>query len=285
MRGLALIASAFALAGCSLQTMALRSTAGLLVDGAKTYYGEPDATLAREAMGPQLKLVEALLENEPGNLRLLALASQGFGGYAHLFLEDDQPERAKTFYLRGRDYGLRLLARQKAYARVLAQSPSELEDALRQAARADVPALFWTAYCWAGWVNLSRDSSAAVADLPKAALMMKRVNELWPEYYFAGSEIFFGVYYASRPKMLGGDPEKAKTHFERAHRVNGGKFLTAHLLEARYYAVAAQDQELFKSLLAKVKESEAGALPESRLADEVAKKKAAALLEKINDYF
>jgi hypothetical protein len=34
-----------------------------------------------------------------------------------------------------------------------------------------------------------------------------------------------------------------------------------------------------------VKEAPAGALPEANLADAVAKKKAAALMEKINDYF
>ena len=42
---------------------------------------------------------------------------------------------------------------------------------------------------------------------------MKRTHELDPDYNFAGSDLFFGVYYASRPKLLGGDPEKAKEHF------------------------------------------------------------------------
>ena len=58
-----------------------------------------------------------------------------------------------------------------------------------------------------------------------------------------------------------------------------------HVLNARWYAVAIQDRELFKQLLTKVLESPAGVLPEARLTDEAAKRKAAAYLEKIDDYF
>jgi hypothetical protein len=85
--------------------------------------------------------------------------------------------------------------------------------------------------------------------------------------------------------MLGGDPAKAKVHFDWAHKITRGNYLMAHVLNARWYAVAVQDRELFKQLLTKVLVSPAGILPEARLTDEAAKKKAAALLEKIDDYF
>ena len=115
--------------------------------------------------------------------------------------------------------------------------------------------------------------------------LMQRVHDLDPDYHFAGSDLFFGTYYASRPAILGGDAAKAKAFFQEARRRTGGKYLMTYVLEARYYAVAAQDQELFKGLLAKVKDAESGALPDARLTDEVAKRKAGLLLEKINDYF
>jgi hypothetical protein len=114
---------------------------------------------------------------------------------------------------------------------------------------------------------------------------MKRSHELAPEYDFAGSDLFFGVYFASRPKLLGGDPEKAKEHFKWAERLTDGKYLMTYVLEARTLAVGLQDRALFESLLAKVQQSPAGRLPQARLADEVAKRKAAALMEKIDDLF
>jgi hypothetical protein len=253
--------------------------------GVAAYYDESDPQLAREAMASQLKFVEGLLQSDPKNRRLNRLAAEGFGGYTFLFIEDAQPERAKVFYLRGRDYALRALSAQPGLANLAAMMPDDLERALKSAGKADAPALFWAAFCWSGFINLSKDSPQAVAELPKAVAVMKRSQELDPRYDFAGSDLFFGVYYASRPKLLGGNPAKAKEHFQRAGSLTQGQYLMAYVLEAKSLAVALQDRALFESLLAKVKDSPAGRLPGARLADEVAKLKAAALMEKANDLF
>lgn len=282
---LALVLMGFGPLGCSLKAIALRSTAELLQDGAVAFHEESDPAFAQETMGSQLKLVEALLQNDPANPRLLLLAAEGFNGYSFLFLEDPQPERAKGLYLRGREYALKTLARRPAFARLTELPLEGLEQALKKAEPADVAALFWAGFGWAGWINLSKDSAAAVAELPKAVLLMQRVRELDPGFHFGGPSMFFGVYYASRPAILGGDIRKAKADFQEARRLTSGHYLMTYVLEARYYAVAAQDQELFKSLLAKVREAPAGALPRARLADEVAKRKAAALLQQMEEFF
>ena len=264
-----------ALTGCSLNTLALRSTTTLMGRGVSAYYDESDPQLAREAMASQLKFIEGLLQSDPQDGRLNLLAAEGFGSYAFLFIEDSQPQRAKAFYLRGRDYALRSLD----------TTPERAEGSLAGRGRADAPALFWAAFCWAGHINLAKDSPEAVVGLPAAVALMKRSHELAPDYNFAGSDQFFGVYFASRPRLLGGDTEKAKEHFKWAERLTEGKFLMTYLLEAKTLAVALQDRALFESLLAKVKEAPAGRLPGARLADEVAKLKAAALMEKIDDLF
>lgn len=269
------------LSSCSLKDLALRSTTELLDQGASSYYEEPDTTLAKEAIPPQLKLVEALLRNKPDDHKLLLLAAEGFCGYAFLYLEASQPERAKAFYLRGRDHAFKALG----LADLSGRSLEDVEASLQQAQKEQVPALFWTAFGWSGAINLSRDSSTALAELPKAVALMTRVHQLDKEFHFAGPDLFFGVYYASRPAMLGGDSAKAKTHFEWARRLTGGKYLMTYVLEARYYAVAMQDQELFRSLLNRVLEAPAGVLPNARLTDEIAKEQAKTLLEKADDYF
>jgi hypothetical protein len=273
------------LCACSLNSLALRSTGEILDRGVTAFYEESDPQLAREAMASQLKLVEGLLQSDPHSRRLNRLAAEGFGGYTFLFIEDAQPERAKGFYLRGRDYALRALSARRDLAGLAAKKPDDLEKSLRSASKADAPALFWAAFCWSGFINLSKDSPEAVAELPKAVAVMKRAHELDPDYDFAGSDLFFGVYFASRPKLLGGDTEKAKEHFKWAERLTDGKYLMTYVLEAKTLAVALQDRALFESLLAKVQGSPTGRLPKAKLADEVAKLKAAALLEKIDDLF
>ena len=269
----------------SIERVALRSTAVMLERGRAAALDEPDWQLGHDAMASQIKLIEILMASDPDNRTLRRLATEAFSGYAFLFVEDGQPARAKGLYLRGRDHALAALALKPAFIDLAAKNSEDFESALKIATKDDVPDLFWAGFGWGSMINLSKDDASALAGLPKAVALMKRVNELDPGFHFAGADLFFGVYYASRPALLGGSPAKAKIHFDSAHRVTKGGFLMAHVLNARWYAVAVQDRELFRQLLTKTLESPAGTLPEARLTDEAAKKKAAALLEKIDEYF
>jgi len=257
----------------------------MLERGRKAALEEPDYQLGRDAVASQLKLIETMLVSDPENLSLRRLVAEGFGGYAFLFVEDNEPQRAKGLYIRGRDHALEALALKSVFLGLKDKSIDDVEKALKWAKKEDVPDLYWAAFGWAGMINLSKDDASALADLPKVVLLMKRVYELNPSFQFGGPDLFFGVYYASRPPMFGGDYAKAKTHFEWSHKITRGQYLMTHVLNARWYAVATQDRELYQQLLTKVVEAPAGALPEARLTDEAAKKKAASLLEKIDDYF
>jgi hypothetical protein len=285
-----LAAAAAAFSACSAVNhvtnhVAVLSTADILTLGRGATLDEPDYQLAREAMAAQLKLIETLIVSEPQNRDLRRLAAEGFGGGAFLFVEDTEPARAKGLYLRGRDHALAALALKSRFAGLASKPPDEFAAALKSATIDDVPELFWAGTGWGGYVNLSKDDASALAELPKVVALMSRVVELDPAYHFDAADIFFGVYYASRPRLFGGDPEKAKAAFERAHKATQGKYLMTHVLNARWYAVAVQDRELFKQLLTKVLEAPSGQLPEARLTDEAAKRKAGFLLEKIDDYF
>jgi hypothetical protein len=157
--------------------------------------------------------------------------------------------------------------------------------ALQALSNDDVPAVFWTAFGWGGYINITRTDVGAVADLPKVTAMMEFVRHRDSTYYFGGPYLFLGSFEGSLPKALGGRPEKSKEYFERALGVNGGKFLMTYVYYAKTYAVQQQDQELFESLLKKVDEASLDVLPEARLANAAAKKKARLLLARVNDLF
>lgn len=285
-KAILLAAIALVVSGCaSIDRYALRMTASMLARGRKAALDEPDYQLGRDAVASQLKLIETLLVSEPENLSLRRLAAEGFSGYAFLFVEDAEPNRAKGLYIRGRDHALAALAFKSVFIGLKDKNIDDFEKALKWAKKEDVPDLFWAGSGWGGMINLSKNDSSALAELPKVVLLMKRAWELDPAFHFGGVDMFYGVYYASRPAMLGGDPAKAKVHFDWAHKITRGHYLMTHVLNARWYAVAVQDRELFKQLLTKVIESPAGVLPEARLTDEAAKRKAAIYLEKIDEYF
>ncbi len=127
-----LATAAAALAGCSaVNHVAVLSTADILTLGRGATLDEPDYQLAREAAPAQLKLVETLIVSEPGNRDLRRLAAEGFAGGAFLFIEDDDPARAKGLYLRGRDHALAGLALKSRFAGLANKPLDDFEAALK----------------------------------------------------------------------------------------------------------------------------------------------------------
>jgi len=272
-------------AGCSPRVLAVRTTVPVMTRGAASMEEEGDLALAEQAMPSQLKLLDGLLANDPGNASLLTLTSKGYGGYAFLFVEGADEARASALYLRARDFGLRALKRSAACELAAETDPALIDACLARFKRRDAPALFWTAYAWSGAVKLKLDSPESIAEFPKIERMMRRVDALSPGFFYGGPDTFLGSYYGGRSKMLGGDPEKAKRHFDKALAAGGARFLTVQLLYARYYAVQFQDKGLFHDLLTRVAAASPDILPEQRLANTVAIKKAKELLKKEDELF
>ncbi|MCI0708235.1 MAG: TRAP transporter TatT component family protein [Ignavibacteriae bacterium] len=275
---------ALVLQGC-IQTLAIRTMGGIMDYGFEAFNEETDLKLAEDALGSNLKLIEALIKGDPENERLLFMASQGYSAYALAFAEDESQERAKVFYIRGRDYGLRLLKLNSAMRTAFDGDTGELQRALQSLSKDDVPAVFWTAFGWAGYANLARTDVEALAALSKISAMMEFVLQQDPGYYYAGAHLFFGSVAGSIPAVLGGKPERAKEQFEKALSLNGGKFLMTHVYYAKTYAVQAQDKQLFDSLLTVVDEASLDILPEAKLPNAVAKRKAELLRESMDDLF
>ncbi len=284
MKKLALLLSALLLQGC-IQTMAIRTMGGIMDYGLEAFNEEGDLRLAEGALGSNLKLVEALIKGDPQNTKLLLMASQGFNAYALAFAEDDSIERARMFYLRGRDYAMRVLNQNQKVSEALDRDVPALQAALATLTKEDVPAVFWTAFGWGSYINVTRSDVGVVADLPKVLAMMEFVRQTDPTFYYGGPYLILGSIEGSVPQVLGGKPEKAKEYFERALSVSGGRFLLTYVYYAKVYAVQTQNQELFESLLKKVEDASPDVLPEARLSNAVAKKKARLLREHVNDLF
>jgi hypothetical protein len=271
--------------GCSFQKIAVNATASLINYNLLSFYEEEDPEIAKLAGASNLKILEGLIKADPENDTLLIKASQGFGGYAFLFVEDDDPKRAEALYRRGSEYGLAVLQKKDGFRKGLKGSIEEFKKSLLEFSREDTPALFWTTYCWGAKINMNRNSPQALIEVPRVKLLMDRVLELDESYFYGGPHLLLGTYYASKPKMLGGDPEKAKEHFEKAIRLGQNKFLMGQVMYARFYAVQVQDKELFKQLMDEVLKAGPDILPQQRLSNQVAKIKAEKSLKEIDQVF
>jgi hypothetical protein len=226
-----------------------------------------------------------MIKSDPENERFLLFAAQGYNSYALAFCEDDSVERARVFYLRAKDYGMRILMKNRKFREALDGDITTFREAVKTFDKDDVPAIFWTAFSWGSYVNITRTDVAGLADLSKVLALIEFVAEKNPSFYYGGAYLFLGTIEGSTPKALGGNPSKAKEYFKKGLMFNGGKFLMTQLYYAKTYAVATQDQPLFESLLKQVEEASPDILPEARLANIVAKQKARRLLAQENELF
>lgn len=244
---------------------------------------ETDLELAEKSAASNLKLLESMLRSDPENQDILQLLTSGYASYAIGFVEDETPERARNFYIRSKEYGIKLLKLKRSFNERLAYK--DFENSLLTFKKEDIPALFWTGIAWGSYISLSLTQPDALADLPKVEAMMRRIIELDDTYFYGGAYFYLGALYGSRPKLFGGNPEESKRNFERCIYMNNGKFLLAYVYYAKTYAVQIQDPELFQELLLKVENSPVDILPEANLINAIAKKKAERLKEQFSDLF
>ncbi len=270
--------------GC-VKDIAVGTVGGIIDEGFGAFKEEQDLDFVGQALPANLKLVEVMLKNSPDDERLLLRASEGYSSYALGFVEDYDPVRARGFYLRGRDYGLRILHENEELTRALKGSPDELRAQLSKLDNDMVPAVFWTAFGWGSYINLSLTEPDALIDLPRTEAMMQFVLERDSSFYYGGAHVFLGTLYGSRGRMLGGNPDLAKQHFEKAIEMNRGRFLMTYVYYARSYAVQTLNEALFDELLTKVRNESLEVLPEFRLANAIAKRKAEALIQRKPDLF
>lgn len=273
------------ISGCSFQQIAIRSMGGLMENGFIVLNEESDLDIAEKSAASNLKLLEAMIKSDPENEKLLHLANMGYASYALGFVEDDYPERARNLYLRSKNFGMQLLKKNKDFATAISGNLENFHKALHTFSKDDIPALFWTGIGWGSYVSLSLTEPEALADLPKVEEIMKYVAQKDSSYFYGGAHFFLGALYGSRPKVLGGNPDESKKHFEKCLQINGGKFLMSYVYYARTYAVQIQDSNLFEDLITKVDEASMDVLPEARLSNAIAKKKAEKLRNQKNDLF
>lgn len=264
--------------------MTVGSVGLLLEEVARSSYKQSDLRIIREGMPAYLMLIDGMIEAWPNNEQLLIGAAQSYSSFASAFVEDQDKEYAKLLHGRAKEYALRSLEK-RGFKKPIQRSLESFEAGLKDLEKGDVPYIFWTAACWGNWISLNLDSMEALAELPRVELMMRRVLELDEGYYYGGAHIFMGIWFASRPKMAGGDLQKAQHHFLKALDLGEGKFLMAYIYYANHYARRVFDKDLFTSTLQTVLEAPADISPELTLLNTVAKQKAKDLLNRVDEYF
>ena len=276
-----LLASCFLLlSSCALRKPATAITADTLTRGMIAVESESDVFVARESALSLIKILDVLHYGNPKNKKFLGLLAKAYGNYAFGLAElegmkggaEEWISRAKRFYAKGRDYGIAALSTGKTS---IAEIPlNKFEKNLKRFSKKDVPTLFWTAFSWGSYINMSRDDIVAAADLPRVQALVDRALELEPEFQCGVTYAFKGALLAGNPFLTGSKPEMAKPYFEKALDACNGAYLMTKVMYAEWYLNTIGDKVAFKKALEEVITADASVLPQQRLANELAKERA-----------
>ncbi len=282
-----LLAAALAVqlwSGCGIVRKSAISVMGPMIDKTvKISYRDQDLETVGKALPANLLLIRGMAEEAPGDRDLWSVATQLYYSYGYAFVEDDNPDEAMLIYKQGRDLGTRFLRREgwfKPDRDIVA-----FERGLEKARREDGPILFWTLSNWVSWINIAQTDPAAVADLPYAEAALGRLLQIDPNYFLGMPHAMLGTLLASKPAIAGGKPEEARKQFDQAFAISGRRLLIFQVLYAQYYCRQVQDADAFVKTLEEVLHTPADVEPNYRLLNEVAKRKAARLMEHKDEWF
>lgn len=280
-RTVALAAALYCLTGCSLFI-------GNAVDNAAdnlttAILNQDDPETVRDGAPAYLLLMDSLVEGAPQDPEILQSASSLYAAYAAVFVED--PERAARLAVRSRNYAARGLCETRESGCGLVElSFDEVEIRLADFDQQDVDALYTLAVSWLVYIRTHSEDWKAIADLPKVEAVLQRLLQLDESYENGSIHLFLGVLKTLRPPALGGEPEVAKVHFERAIEISQGRDLSVKVEYARNYARVLYERELHDRLLTEVLETDP-VYPGLTLMNTVAQREAIVLLAEADDYF
>jgi hypothetical protein len=288
--------AAVALSACSLKKMAVRTVADALSESGDVFSRDDDPELVRDAVPFALKLYESLLDTIPRHGPLLVATCSGFTQYAYAFVETEAVvlgderhaeasalrARALRLYLRGRDYCMRAME-----VRFRGIGPKLLNDpvpALTPARQADVPMLYWTAASWGAAISLGLDQPDLAVDFPVVRALAERALAL-DETWSKGAIHELMISLDSLPEALGGNPDRARQHFDRAVALQKGLSPGPYVALATGVAVPARNRAEFESLLNKALAVDPGDDMSGRLATLITQRRARALLDQVDARF
>ncbi len=276
-----LVSGLFTINGCQAVVGAVSS--GFADDLSEAILNNDDLHIVEEGLPTYIILIDALLLSSGDNADLLLAAAELNGAYAAAF--DEDPQHRKSLSAKALRQALKgSCLKQTLLCDIESKKYDEVVPVVATIGEKNIEVLYALARAWAGWIHAHADEMQAVAQLSSVRLLIERVVELDELYDFGSPHMYMGMFESLLPPALGGRPEVAKVHFQRAIDISEGRNLYAKVLYAQSYARLVYDRELHDRLLNEV--VEANPLVESyTLQNTVAQKLAHELLDDADEYF
>ncbi len=252
-------------------------------DLAATILEFDDPETIKKGVPAYLILISSMIKGDPDNPDLLESGAKLYGAYASSFTSSAESKRA----LANRAFGYASRAmciRDSRFCEIKSISYFEFEKLLASVEKDQAEHLLIFVSGWAGVIEANSTDWNAIAELPKVKVGIMRVIELDETVSNGNAHLYMAVMESLLPPSVGGKPEVAKKHYDRAIEISKGTNQMAKVLYAEKYARMLFDRELHDELLKQVVNSDDGPKDQT-LINTLAKQKAAELLLNADDYF
>lgn len=265
----------------------VKSATGPIIDNlTMSVMKQKDLDTVKDGAPAFLLMIDGMVESSPDDPDTLMAAANLYSAYNSAFVADQNPARAKLMAEKAKDYAFKAMSlRNDGFADTYDKAFSKFEPVVLTFEEDDVEIMFLVITTWAAYIQANSYNMDNLADIAKIEALANRLLVLDENYYFGSGHLVMAVLKTLLPAALGGKPEVAKVHFEKAIEISKGKFLPAYVMYAQKYARMKFDRELHDRLLKTVINTPVDIVPELTLINAIAQKQARALLADADEYF
>ncbi len=244
---------------------------------------QDDPETARAAIPSYMILIDSMIEGNPDNPTLLSAAATLYASYGAVFA--DEPVRAMRLTRKARGYALHAMC--ETYSQACGwreMTYDEFVASLAGVKKRDAERLYTYGFATLAYLRAHSDDWNALAELPQIEALFDHYLAIAGDIVTSATHTYMGILLTLRPPALGGKPEEARMHFEKAIELSHGRDLTAKVEFARGYAKLLYERDLHDQLLIEVLEADPYA-DGLTLGNVLAKEDATALLAEADEYF
>ena len=215
------------------------------------FLNQDDPETVRAGMPAYMLLVDSFVQGEKPSPSMLSATANLYASYGAVFVDSDVRASKLTKHAR----------RHASEAICLSYEDScgwdsmtfqDFESSLSGVGEKQVDLLYVYGFSMLAYIRAHSSDWNALAELPQAEAILNRYLELAGDDAEASAHTYLGILMTLRPPAMGGKPEEARAHFERAIAKTGGRDLSVKVEYAKGYAKTLYDQELHDRLVNEV---------------------------------
>ncbi len=220
--------------GCSsLQKWAVRRSSPVFDRALDQLTREDSWEFFRNSAPGNLKFLELMYLTDVNNRELLATVIKAHVGYGFsvpetLAFEEElkggnssaHKTEAIHHYTRALDYGVHYMSLRDISRDDILHLPEEKfrKKLHKEISRNDHVAVVYMAQAWGSLINLQKDNVALISQIPRVKILFEHICSENPTIENGICDIFHAQYEATRPRIAGGNPERAKELYASARK-------------------------------------------------------------------